>query len=170
MFTLETTKDLNFCLGIRPPVAVLCDLTVTYFLFWGTVSPYGLISFIPITFWQSGHGQMFRLVADLSSVWHGILNLDLWFSREITFLAPVAMGVNDKPGHINSCGWKSCNLVPSPEPASNHEDLRLSGSPGSRWWVKTNKWSVGVYNFLRSYFVLWKPTVNAKYNLCTQEA
>ena len=43
------------------------------------------------------------------------------------------MGVHDKPEHINSCGWKLCNLVPSPELVSSHEDLYLSGSLGSLW-------------------------------------
>ncbi|KAB1276183.1 Anionic trypsin-2 [Camelus dromedarius] len=43
------------------------------------------------------------------------------------------MGVNDKPGRINSGGGKPFNLTPSPDPVSKHEDLHLSCSPGSRW-------------------------------------
>ncbi|KAB1276313.1 hypothetical protein Cadr_000008516 [Camelus dromedarius] len=56
------------------------------------------------------------------------------------------MGVNDKPGRINSGGGKPFNLTPSPDPVSKHEDLHLSCLPGSRC------------NPLRSS--LWPPTAS----------
>lgn len=52
---------------------------------------------------------------------------------EISFLAPMALSVNDKSGGINSCGKKAFVLLACGELVNSHEDLPLPSSHQSYW-------------------------------------